>query len=441
MNYLLIKNGLVVTGNRVFKADILIANSKIIEISKEIRRPEPETPVIDASGRFIMPGAIDIRHHDLTACPDTESQELQKLIMAEISCGTTTIFETLIQSKKLSVDEVFEKISELGAHHLPDFAFHLAPLHCKQLTSNELNNCFLRKGVASFAVNPLLFKESEEKNLKLVIQTARQFGLTLIVELLPPNGSDKRSNHPKDTPGTEATKHLARFEKLLEIFKDVPFPVLFSTLRFREEVELFQSYIEQNKRLYAEIEIPYYLGEPNLFEVNERTVLGGFELGVTLKPVTGAHFRKLIEQENYIAARPSLSLRFEDTAQSPVFNRPDKYFGLKYFSSILYTLSVLNGNMAITDFVACIATRPAKLMGLYPQKGVIRVGSDADIVIWNPDFDRNIYCNVPSDEDSRELKLHGRTEFVFSKGKMVFDGETFFRENLMGKYLYRNPYL
>ena len=107
----------------------------------------------------------------------------------------------------------------------------------------------------------------------------------------------------------------------------------------------------------------------------------------------------------------------------------------------MYTAGVCTQRLTIAELISIVSTRPSQLFGLYPQKGVLHIGSDADIVIWDPEFERNLYCNFPSPMGApvESFKLRGRAEFVFIKGQMAYNGERYFTENIQGHFLYRTP--
>lgn len=441
MDYLLIQNGLVVDGNKVFKADILIGNSKILEIGKTVRRPLPGTPVIDAGGRFVLPGGIDITAHDiLTSCAETD--EVQKLLFAELTGGTTSVFETLAYPGDDSFGHAFASLSQkLSGCMFADFAFHLAHVEFSKLNRKQNKLPFALNGINSIVVSSSQLHELADEQFAQLNETLSRTGQTLMVELSLPEPVG--SGYLLSNKGTKNEKddYLSRFMTVLWHLKDSNYPVLLSKIRYVEELEIVRKFVDSNKKIFVEMDCPCFLGGKNEFKDGgiHETGLGG---SMGLKTISPSLFVELLAEDNYIPARPSLGLMIGNVKDSPVFNRPDKFFGLKFYSSMLYSLCVAYGNLAITDFVSCFATRQAKIMGLYPKKGVIREGSDADLVIWNPDFDRNLYCNYAGDDPLvHDHKLQGKADFVFVNGKMVFDGETFFRENLSGRYLYRTPCL
>jgi len=439
VNYLLIQNGLVVSGAKVYKSDVLVGNSKILSIGKHLRRPLPGTPVIDAGGRFVLPGAIDTRHHEFLVDDLDNPDEIARMLSSEVTNGTTCFFDTFSPDDKQQLQhDLGEKSALMTSRKMIDFAFHFSPDKCLGFTEHEAILSYVRHGITTITI--ALKNNEEETGEKLIpaIAAARQLGLTLIIELNTPEPPGSGYMYAKTLQESDASVHLSQLKQILDLLKDATFNVLISRLRFGEEVVLIKQYQRHNRRIFAEIDIPCQLGEKGNFALHERTMLGGLEISGLLKPISPREFVHLIESENFMPARPHFGLMIGNTRNSPVFNRPDKYFGLKYYSSMLYTLSVVYGNLSMTDFVGSFTTRPAKLMGLYPQKGILRPGSDADIVIWNPDFERNLYCNIYTEGHNQDLKLQGKADFVFSKGKMVYDGETFFRDNLMGTYQYRN---
>ncbi|PZX12326.1 amidohydrolase family protein [Breznakibacter xylanolyticus] len=435
MNYLLIKNGLIVTGNKVFKADMLIGNETIIEISSTIVRPDPMTPVIDAGGRFIIPGGVDFYHYDLTG-KDIDTHERDKLVGVQVINGTTTLFETIEPEKSADFEPVIEQMSTQQQAGVPDFAYHFSPMRYRFESEQDLFECYVHFGMSTIYINQGFDCFRHESLFKRLYAYAERFNLTVIIEIPDCLDFEWVGGYTTYTIGEGGVGYPSYLEKVLQRLRNATFPVLLTRLRYREEIEVFQKYHARNKNMYAEIEMPCSLGEGQQWGTQTRE---DNYTGVRFRPIGHEMFCKLISQDNYLVARPSFKLMIGNSSESPVFNRPDKFFGLKYYSSMLYTLTVVSGRLAITDFVNNMSTKPAMLMGLYPQKGVVRIGSDADFMIWNPDVERNLYCNFFNDDHSEEWKLHGRPEFVFCKGKMVYDGETFFSENLNGHYLYRSP--
>jgi dihydropyrimidinase len=112
--------------------------------------------------------------------------------------------------------------------------------------------------------------------------------------------------------------------------------------------------------------------------------------------------------------------------------------------AILYEHGVNKGVIGLNQFVALASTNPAKLFGLFPRKGTIAVGSDADIVIWDPNEERTISAkthHMAADNSIFEgMTVRGRPRYVFSRGRKVADGDTFTGEPGSGKHQKSSPF-
>jgi len=190
--------------------------------------------------------------------------------------------------------------------------------------------------------------------------------------------------------------------------------------------------------------MPYHIGIFERMLIDSDANFSGFTMSGNLRLIPIKEIWKLLKNEYFLLARPMLKISDQGVVKvGQVDNRPDEYFLLKNYLSVIFSAGVKPGYLSFNEFVSIVANRTAKFMGLYPQKGTISIGSDADIVIWNPDFKRNLYCHLPSNDISEvnSFKLEGRVEFVFIKGHMVYNGESFSDEDIVGRYLYRSPCL
>jgi dihydroorotase-like cyclic amidohydrolase len=134
------------------------------------------------------------------------------------------------------------------------------------------------------------------------------------------------------------------------------------------------------------------------------------------------------------------NLTYEEVSDEElVYNRPDKFFYMRNYLSMLYTVGVISKKISMQQLVDIVSAQPAKMMGLWPKKGVIQPGADADLVIWNPTFERNLYCTTPKlvKSEGKRYKLKGRADFVFIKGHMVYNGENFYPKSSDGKFVFR----
>ena len=121
------------------------------------------------------------------------------------------------------------------------------------------------------------------------------------------------------------------------------------------------------------------------------------------------------------------------------YNRPDDYFNSKYFLSVLSSIPIDGTFLSPHQIARIVAQRPAHLFNLYPVKGNLKAGGDADLIIWDADYERNLFVSFSqSGSINQEYKLRGRPEFIFMKGKIVYNGEQILNETLEAEYLCRH---
>ncbi|MCU4175943.1 amidohydrolase family protein [Carboxylicivirga sp. N1Y90] len=440
MDYVLIKNGKIVDGTNVLEKDLLIGNNKILAIEDNLERPEPETPVIDAGGKYLMPGALDINISFFDACSQ-EPESQRKFNQAEIVGGTTTVLETIVPG--LSDDSSLEllKQKKRPLNVVPDYGFHLSLQGWDRFDEKELDYCYSHEGITSFFLQWPLDDEGEIANLIELIKTAAQFDLLLMVEMDAPFDASNSSLKKSYEYEQAIKQYLLNLKRILDLSTSAGCKVLLQNICFREQIEIILLFKETGL-VYSELMYPFYLGDSADYKVDKNSVFFGIPLVDTLSLISHEEFWELIKSDHFFIVRPSLTLSSEGVVKdSQVHNRPDEYFLIKNFLSVIYTSGVIREKISLMEFVSIMAERASKLMGLYPKKGVLRTGSDADLIIWDPDYERNIYCNFPQELDSKpiSLKLKGRAEFVFVRGLMAYNGEAFSGDYALGSFLYRSP--
>jgi dihydroorotase-like cyclic amidohydrolase len=440
MNYVLIRNGTIVNSKETYVSDVLIGNNKIIDVAENISRPDPETPVIDATGKFVLPGAIDTNRtfSDLGAIND----EMLKLCRAEIIGGTTSMLEVLEARSKLKSSDVVHISRKHSAESLLDFSFHIPLNGWSAFNDNSLEFCFAHEGITTFYIKSFTEQNIKRDTLKRLLKKINELGLLLLVEINEPDISGSGYTGAGSNYDELVSFHLENLRSILDLITETQTRTYFFNISFKEELDLLFDAQKKNNNIYAELALPCYIGEGLDFVVDEKTILQGFPLEGKLTLIPFDQFWTLLKDEHFLAARPTLRVsNIDDSNDMQVFNRPDKYFVLKNTLSVLFTAGVTTGNIEITDFCNMVSEKPAKLMGMYPQKGLISSGSDADILIWDPETDRNLYFSFPQNINSSNpsSKLKGKSQFVFINGVMAYDGEVFYGQNLSGKFLYRIP--
>jgi len=442
MDYVLIKNGKVVVGEELMIKDVLIGNDKVILVEDKIERPDPETPVIDAGEKWLMPGAIDT-HILFSELIDDADRALKRFNQTQVLCGTTTLLEPLFPKFSFAYQEELEYKKQINYGILADYGFHLSFQDWKLFGVDDLRYVYSHEGIASLYLQWPLRSESEGREVKVLLKTAAAYDILVFVELREIENTSPGFAREADETRESIAEHFQHLKSVMELAVATGCRICILNISFKEEVEMIIPFLDSGL-VYAELMIPYHIGTSEQIMVDDDANFSGFPMDDKLNLIAVDEIWAMLKHDTFLLSRPLLKLSEHGVMkEGQVDNRPDEYFLLKNFLSVLYTVGVQSGQINFNEMVDIIAQRIARLTGLYPQKGVVRVGADADLVIWDPHFKRNLYCHFPSKDFSQanSFMLEGRVEFVFIKGQMAYNGESFSDEDIKGRYLYRSPSL
>jgi dihydroorotase-like cyclic amidohydrolase len=434
MDYVLIKNGKIVVDGELQEKDVLIGDEKLIDVDDSIERPEPETPVIDAGGKFLLPGAVDTNIF-FSELIKQDKEALKRFNQAQISCGTTSVIEPVFPQLSFSYKEELLRKKQAEPGVSADYGYHLSLNDWEVLREHDIDYCYAHEGIASFYLKwPV--KPGEYRELRNILQVAAKNATPILVEMHRRIGTGFLYESEMAVYEQTIVSHIEQLEEILQLAVNVGCIICIQGVCFKEELELIEEYATQGK-VYAELMFPFHIADSDRIEVEGHSMVEGLNL------LSEGTLWRCLKLKNFFVARPMSKLFAQGVLKnSQVDNRPDEYFLIRNLLSVLFTWGVTSGKMTFAELADLMACRTAKFMGLYPQKGVIRAGSDADVVIWNPDYKRNLYCHLPGIEDKENnyFPLEGRVEFVFVKGQMVYNGESFSEDLIKGRYLYRSPY-
>jgi len=441
MDYVLIKNGKIVVDGKLCPKDVLIGNDKIIEIENDIERPEPETPVIDANGKILIPGAVDtnILFSDLIG---QDNSALIRFNQAHISCGTTTVVEPLNCMASVNCTEELISKKHVAPDINADYGYHLTFNNWESIDAKDVEQCYAHEGIASFYLRwPI--KQKKINKVKSLFEVAAKADTPVLIDMQKPGDWEESHAVMSKVYMETITNHLSQLRRVLDLAIQTGCIVCVLNVCFEEELSLIEQTMTDGK-IYAELTFPFHIADSDRIVVDDNSIYSGFPIVDKLKLIPEEDIWRCIKHSNFFIARPMMKLSGKGILKdSQVDNRPDEYILMKNLLSVLYTWGVAKGNMSFEQLIDLVSCRTAKFMGVYPQKGIIRIGSDADIIIWNSDYKRNLYCHLPGmhEASSNSFALEGRVEFVFIKGCMVYNGENYSVDKVKGRYLYRSPYL
>jgi len=396
---LLIKNGEIVTASDRYTADILCVGDTIAQIGRELTAPAG-TEVIDATGKFVFPGFIDPHVHIYLPFMGTYSKDTYETgSKAALIGGTTTLIEMCCPARSMSAEEGFELwLAQAEGKSACDFSFHLGVTRFDDATEAQLR-AIVRRGVSSFKVF-LAYKGAfgiDDTELYRTLKLAAELGVvvtahceneTLIAErqkeLLAAGKIDPAQHHESRPPTVEAegVHHLLTFAELTGASTYIVHlscrEALAEAVRARQRgvrvaVETLIQYLLLDKS-YAErpdFEGAKYVMSPPLRDRSNQAVLWhGLRDGL-IQTVATDH-----APFDFVRQKP---LGREDFTKIP-----NGIPSLEDRITLLYTHGVAAGRIDLHTFVDVASTQAAKQFGLFPRKGTIQLGADADLVVFDP---------------------------------------------------------
>ena len=454
---LLIKGGEIVTAEARYRSDILVEDEAIVRIDQGID-VAPGFKVLDATGKLIFPGFIDPHVHIHLPFMATFAKDTHATAsVAALIGGTTTFIEMVCPSRQEDALEgyhIWKKKAE--GNSACDYAFHMGVTHFDANTEAQLRE-IVQDGTASFKIflsYKNFFGVTDEEmfhTLKLaaelgVITTAHCENAELVSQLQQLLIAERKTGpewHEPSRPEAVEAEGTTRFATFVEETGATGYLVHLScapALRTAVEAKL------RGVKLHIESVVPHFLLDKSYAE---RPGVEG------MKHVMSPPLR---DKRNQAALWRALERGLIDTVGTDhcPFDTGQKLLGANAFTQIpngipgleervnlMYTYGVQRGGLDIHRFVDALSTRAAKLFGLYPRKGTIAVGSDADLVVYDTGYRGTISVTTQhtnNDYNGFEgFVIEGRPSIVTVRGKVQVRDGVFVGEQGRGKFLRRVP--
>jgi len=455
----IIANGRVVTATDTFLADVAISNGKIAAIGANLPR-QNATRVIDAAEKLVFPGGIDVHTHlEMPFGGTTSSDDFETGTRAAAFGGTTTLIDFAIQYKGQTLRTAFDTwMQKASGKAVCDYAFHCIITELAGAQLDEMN-ALVRDGVTSFKLfmaYPGVFMLDDASIFKALRRTSQNGGLVcmhaengsaidVIVQQALAEGKKAPKYHALTRPTTAEAEATARAIALAEM---AGAPVYIVHLSCNDALEKVREARDRGLPVYAETCPQYlYLSIEN-FDVPD------FE---GAKYVFTPPLREKWHQEKLWNGLKRDHLQVVSTDHCPFCFKEQKELGrgdftkipnggpgIEHRMSLIYSGGVAAGRFSMNRFVELVSTTPAKLFGLYPRKGTIAVGSDADLVIFDPRRKHTISAqthHMRVDYSMFEgIEVTGVPQTVLSRGQVVVDDNKFLGRAGAGEFLKRSTY-
>lgn len=454
----IIKNGTIVTESDVFNGDILIEDEKILAIGKFEDSEADE--VIDAKGKYVMPGAIDVHTH-------MELQQSDKYravddfytgTVAAAVGGTTSIIDHIgFGPKGCNLHHSINNYHEIAKKSALDYSFHGVIQHVDEEILKELSEIIEDEGIPSFkAYSTYGFKVEDKGFMQLLEQMKKSKGILTVHaendgvtnylrDKFLSEGKTEPIYHALSRPNETEVETVERLINLSIMSGDAPLYIVHTSTK--ESIAAIKRAREQGlKNIYVETCTQYLTLTDSKYEEN-----GPIE---GLKYLMSPPLRKESDVEELWKAVDNGDIQVIATDHCPFLFATDKLDGKDDFTKapggapgveervrVIFSEGVMKNRITIQKFVEVMCTNPAKIFGMYPQKGALIPGADADILIMDAEKEEVLtkenmksacdYCTYEG------VKVKGVVNMVFSRGKLVAKDNNFLGEKGHGKFIHR----
>jgi dihydropyrimidinase len=454
----IIKNGTIVTESDVFNGDILIEDEKILAIGKF--KDSEADEVIDAKGKYVMPGAIDVHTH-----MELQQSERYKAVddfytgtVAAAVGGTTSIIDHIgFGPKGCNLHHSINNYHEIAKKSALDYSFHGVIQHVDEDILKELSEIIENEGIPSFkAYSTYGFKVEDKGFMQLLEQMKKSNGVLTVHaendgitnylrEKFLSEGKTEPIYHALSRPNETEAETVERLINLSIMAGDAPLYIVHTSTK--ESISAIKRAREQGlKNIYVETCTQYLTLTDSKYE--EKGPIEG------LKYLMSPPLRKEEDVEALWKAVANGDIQVIATDHCPFLFETDKLDGKDDFTKapggapgveervrVIFSEGVMKNKITLQKFVEVMCTNPAKIFGMYPKKGALIPGADADILIIDGEKEEVLskentksncdYCTYEG------MKVNGIVNMVFSRGKLVAKDNDFLGEKGYGKFIHR----
>ena len=483
----LFKGGTVITAADMIQADVLVEDEVVTLFGADL--PTEGHEVVDCAGKYLMPGGIDVHTHlDLPFGGTYSNDDFDVGHKAAAFGGTTCHIDFVIQPIGGTLADGIATWRKKAEKAQIDYGFHMAITDLRDDVMEEIPT-LLDEGVTSLKVF-MAYKDVfmvDDDTLFRCMQTAADNGMIVMVhaengdvealltpKLLAEGKTDPvwhASSRPPEIEG-EATNRAVTMSGMtgcpLYVVHMTCEPAIEALIRGRQQgypvmgetcVQYF--FLTVDEHLGAPgFEGSKYVCSPPIRSEYDHGVLWQAVKDGTLQHISTDHCSFWYEGgvgpwKEWEESHPNGDWA-EFEAQDPSYRRPGKELGKGNFAKIpngmpgledrmmvVWEHGVNTGRISPTKFVELTSTNPAKIFGMYPKKGTIAIGSDADIIVWDPEAPHTISAethHMRVDYNVYEgMEVTGKPVMVYQRGKKLVDGDEWFGENGGGQFVARKP--
>ncbi len=452
---ILIKNGHIATASEDYFADVYIEGDKIAAIGANLSYKADK--IIDARGKIVMPGAIDPHVHlDMPFMGTFSSDDYTTGTRAALFGGTTTVIDFILQTQGDSLYNAlrtWQKKSEGKA--IGDYSYHMAVTDFNDQTAAEVVDMIEKEGITSFKTfmaykGALMIDDGQMVQLMKVVKkhggmvTVHATNGDMIDSLIAKNqaaGNRAPLFHYLSQPEVTEAEASARFSDMLHYTGCKGYIV---HLTCEGALNAVRSATRRNQTVHVETCIQYLLLDASLYEQDFDGAKWVMSPPLREKKDQAALWAGINQGLVNVVATDHCPFTWtqKQMGKDNFAKIPNGHPAIEHRVELLFSEGVNKGRISLPKFVELSATNAAKLFGMYPQKGTLAIGSDADVAILDPNKKHVLSAkthHMNTDYSAYEgREVTGKVETVILRGAVAIENEKCLLEPGFGKFIHRN---
>ena len=456
MSKLFIRGGTVVNADRAFRADVLCEGGKIVAVGENLSVPTDAT-VVDAGGQYVIPGGIDPHTHmQLPFMGTTTMDDFFTGTAAGLAGGTTTIIDFVIPSPQQSLMEAYQTWRGWAEKSASDYSFHMAITWWDESVKHDMGTLVRDEGINSFKhfmayKNAIMcddetlvssFKRSLELGAMPTVHAENGELVFLLQKEVIGLGIMGPEGHPLSRPPTVEAEAANRAIAIAEVLN---VPIYVVHVSCQESADAIARARARGQRVYGEVLAGHLVVDDSVYRHPDFATAAAHVMSPPFRPKghQGALWRGLQSGNLHTTATDHCTFcAAQKAAGKDDFSKiPNGCGGIEERLSVIWDAGVNTGRLTPSEFVAITSANTAKLFNIYPQKGSVSVGADADLVVWDPAGTKTLSVKTQHSKGDFNI-FEGRTvrgipTHTVSQGKLVFVQGDLRAELGAGRYIKR----
>ena len=439
MSSLLIRGGTVVNADRAFRADVLCQDGRIVAVGEGLSTPAGAT-VVDAGGQYVMPGGIDPHTHmQLPFMGTVTMDDFFTGTAAGLAGGNTTIIDFVIPDPQENILDAYKKWRGWAEKSASDYSFHVAITWWSEQVRQDMGTLVKDEGVNSFKhfmayKNAIMcddetlvnsFKRALELGAMPTVHAENGELVYLLQKTVSEMGIKGPEGHPLSRPPMVEAEAANRAIAIADVLNVPIYVVHVSCVESAEAIARARA---RGQRVYGEVLAGHLVLDDSVYRHPDFATAAAHVMSPPFRPKGNSEFLWRGLQSGNLHTTATDHCTFcaaQKAAGKDDFSKiPNGCGGVEERLAVIWDEGVNTGRLTPSEFVAVTSANTAKLFNIYPQKGSVSVGADADLVVWDPAGTKTLSVKTQHSKGDFNI-FEGRTvrgipSHTVSQGELVY---------------------